>query len=98
MSSMNHTFDNLTQTEISAYYANRTPDINQTGDEWRGPCPIHNGKDSNFAVEPGSGLWFCHSQCGRGGSILQLEVELTGAEFDAATNAISDIIGRPRTK
>lgn len=95
---MNHTLDNLTQAEISAYFANRTPNIDQAGDEWRGPCPIHHGSDPNFAINPASGLWFCHSQCGRGGSILHLEVELTGAEFDVATNAISDIIGRPRTK
>src|SRR5690348_2027764 len=92
----NHSLENLTQSEIWVYYAGRTPNIKRNGDEWRGPCPIHHGKDDNFAVEPSSGLWFCHSRCGRGGSLVQLEMELTGAEFSAATSAVCEIIGRPR--
>src|SRR5579883_3031787 len=96
MSPTNQSLENLTQGEIWVYYADRTPDIKRKGDEWRGPCPIHKGKDDNFAVEPSSGVWYCHSQCGRGGSLAQLEMELTGADFNTAVSAVCEIIGRPR--
>ncbi|MBZ5581391.1 MAG: hypothetical protein LAQ30_04155 [Acidobacteriia bacterium] len=39
-------------------------------------CPIHGGKDPNFSVEPATGRWFCHSVCGRGGDIIDLEMAL----------------------
>ena len=44
--------------------------------EWRSPCPVHNGKDLNFAVSSETGLSQCHSQCGRGWDIISLEQEL----------------------
>ena len=85
----------LTPAEVSAYYSGRAPKVRQHGHEWRGPCPIHDGHDENFAVEPDSGAWFCHSQCGRGGSIYDLEMSLTNSEFRAAANEVWRIVGRP---
>jgi putative DNA primase/helicase len=73
---------NCTPEEVSAYYAERVPHLKQfQTDEWRGPCPIHHGKKDNFAVNPVSGVWFCHSECGHGGDILKLEKELSGSDF-----------------
>jgi hypothetical protein len=72
----------FTPDEVSAYYAERVPHLKQSqAAEWRGPCPIHHGKKDNFAVNPVNGVWFCHSECGRGGDILKLEEELTGSDF-----------------
>lgn len=85
----------FTRGEISAYYAARAPDVRQTqAGEWRGPCPIHQGKRDSFAVKAATGQWCCHSACGRGGDICDLEMALTGADFKTAKAAIFDIVGR----
>ena len=81
MSAAAHSHGDLTPFEISAYYRARMPNLDQRGNEWRAGCPIHDGKDPNFAVNAETGLWMCHSQCGRGGSIYDLEMALTGANF-----------------
>jgi P4 family phage/plasmid primase-like protien len=89
-----HSHGDLTPFEISEYYRARMPNLDQRGSEWRAGCPIHNGKDPNFAVNAENGLWMCHSQCGRGGSIYDLEMALTGAEFPEAAREVRRIIGR----
>jgi putative DNA primase/helicase len=81
--------------EVSAYYAARVPDVKPCpAVEWRGPCPIHNGTRDSFAINSETGQWFCHSQCARGGDILDLEMELTGANFKTAKTEVFRIIGR----
>jgi putative DNA primase/helicase len=82
-------------SEISAYYAARLPKLQQRGHEWRGPCPIHNGTGDNFSVNAKTGMWCCHSQCGRGGSMFDLEMALTNTEFVVAANEVRRIVGRP---
>lgn len=83
-------------TEISIYYTNRAPAIRQSNAKvWRGKCPIHSGKDDNFAVDSTTGLWTCHSQCGRSGDLLSLEMELGGLEFVKAKESIFTLMGRP---
>jgi uncharacterized protein (DUF927 family)/5S rRNA maturation endonuclease (ribonuclease M5) len=85
----------FTRAEISLYYASRVPKLKQArGGESRGPCPIHQGKDDNFAVKLGTGEWFCHSVCGRGGSLIDLEMELSGAGFKTAKAEVFRLMGR----
>jgi len=68
----------LKSFEIAKYYRVRAPKVRQgRGKEWRGPCPIHRGTRDSFAVNSQNGLWTCHSACGRGGSICDLEMELS---------------------
>jgi putative DNA primase/helicase len=82
-------------SEIANYYSARVPKLKQSRrGERRGPCPIHGGKDDNFAVDAATGHWFCHSTCGRGGDILELEAELHGGTFPAAKAEVFRIIGR----
>lgn len=81
-------------TEVAAYYAARVADIRQGGQRWRGRCPIHRGKHDSFSVDPDTGLWRCWSECGRGGDIIALEMELTGVAWREAVASIEDIIGR----
>jgi hypothetical protein len=84
----------FTSGEVSRYYAVRLPQLNQRPkSEWRGPCPLHQGDGDNFSVEPGTGLWFCHSKCG-GGDILALERALTGKRFPAAKSEVFQLLGR----
>ena len=86
----------FTSAEISAYYSARMPNMPQPDHrEWRSGCPVHGGKDLNFAVESSTGQAFCHSVCGRGFDILSLEMELTGADFVKAKAEIFRLIGRP---
>ena len=83
--------------EVSAYYATRAPGVKQTGaTQWRGGCPVHGGKDPNFAVEANTGMAACHSRCGgRGWDMIGLEMELSGSAFPAAKKAVYALVGRP---
>src|SRR5664279_4709642 len=79
----------FTPSEVRSYYRVRVPDLPQTSSkEWRGGCPIHGGKDPNFAVEAATGLSHCFSTCDRGWDIIRLEQELTGAGFVEARNEV----------
>jgi hypothetical protein len=83
------------RAEVAAYYRVRAPRIRQTSHrEWRGPCPIHQGKRDSFAIRADSGLWHCHSQCDRGGDILAFEQAITGADFAEARAEVFHIVGR----
>lgn len=86
----------FTPVEVSAYYAARVPGVKQNGaKQWRGACPVHNGKDPNFAVESDTGMAVCHSQCGKGWDMIGLEMEIAGTIFPAAKRDVFAIIGRP---
>ena len=85
-------------SEIASYYRERAPKVSQTGPEWRGPCPVHGGADDNFTVNPDSGLAYCHSQCGKGWSILQMENELSGKQWKECRHDINEIVGRPNSE
>jgi DNA primase len=88
---------NFTSAEIRTYYAVRVPSVKITSfREWRGPCPVHQGKDPNFSVNAETGLAQCHSQCGRGWDMISLEMELSGLDFSKAKDRVFEIIGRPR--
>ena len=84
----------FTPAEIASYYAFRAPGIRQHGAEWRGPCPIHSGKNPSFAVAPKTGLWHCHSKCGRGGSVFDLEMSLSRIDFKQAVANVSQLLSR----
>jgi putative DNA primase/helicase len=86
----------FTPSEVSAYYAERVPQLNQRpgANEWRGPCPVHRGTDDNFAVNASTGEASCFSQCGCGWDLLSLEQALTGKDFKTAKAEIFRIVGR----
>ena len=86
----------FTQSEIAAYYSVRVPKLVQRGKEWRAGCPVHGGKDPNFAVSSVTGMATCHSQCQRGFDIISLEMELTTASFSKAKESVYKIMGRPK--
>jgi len=71
------------------------PRLEQRGSEWRAGWPIHNGKDPNFSVNAETGLWMCHSLSGRGGSVYDLEMALSSADFPDAAREVRRIVGRP---
>lgn len=86
----------FTRSEVEIYYSQRLPRLKQRGREWRGACPVHGGKDDNFAVQAETGAWFCHSACNRGGDVISLEMELQSVDFVKAKATVFDLIGRPK--
>jgi KaiC/GvpD/RAD55 family RecA-like ATPase len=87
---------NFTPSEVRNYYECRVPAVKIASHrEWRGPCPVHGGKDPNFSVNAETGLAQCHSQCGRGWDLLSLEMELFGLDFARAKERVFAQIGRP---
>jgi KaiC/GvpD/RAD55 family RecA-like ATPase len=88
---------NFTPAEVAAYYRSRVPalQINTSHREWRGPCPVHQGKRDSFSVNSETGLAQCHSECGRGWDIVALEMELGALDFPKAKAAVFQLVGRP---
>jgi hypothetical protein len=84
---------NLSEGEITRYYEARIPKLHRLGGELRAACPIHKGQRESFAVNVETGQWFCHSQCGRGGSIFDFETELTGSNGKEARDAVLQLAG-----
>lgn len=83
--------------EVQCYYSSKFPHGKFGGTrEWRMACPVHGGKDLNFAINPSNGLAQCHSRCGKGWDIISLEEELSGLDFIRAKDRVYDIIGRPK--
>lgn len=85
----------LTRADFEDYYRHVVPKASGTADELRTHCPIHNGSSHSFAINLRTGLWFCHSQCQRGGSVFDLHMLLHNVEFKAAHQAVYEILGRP---
>ena len=83
-----------TTPEVAAYWRSAYPELRQRGSEWRGKCPLHNGRRNSFAVNPESGAWFCHSECDRGGSMVDFQIEQSGGDFKSALKSVREIVGR----
>jgi hypothetical protein len=85
----------FTSSEIRRYIEARVPGLHErSGPEWDAPCPIHQGKDRNFSINTETGQWFCHSQCGRGGDLFDLEEALHGGDFPTRKAEIFRVVGR----
>ena len=59
-------------------------------------CPIHHGKHANMAVKP---RWFRCYKCGRAGTVIDLQMALTGTGFGQAILDLDTMFGlnlRPR--
>ena len=86
---------NFSAAEVQAYYAARVPALKITNHrEWRGPCPVHNGKRDSFSVNAETGLAQCHSECARGWDVMSFEMTITAADFPKAKAEVFKIVGR----
>jgi len=84
----------FSEHEIARYYEARIPNkLHRQGKELRAPCPIHHGTRESFAIDLETGRWYCHSQCGRGGSIFDFEREITGVNGQSARDAVFQLAG-----
>ena len=89
----------FTVAEIRRYYSTRIPNLktSSTG-KIRLACPLHGGKNHSFLLDLNTGHWHCFSDCGRGGSVFDFEMTLTGADFKTAMAAVYAIVGRPMSE
>jgi hypothetical protein len=83
----------FTEGQIERYVHARMPGIKKQGGEFRGACPVHQGKRDSFAVNTQTGMAQCFSQCGRGWDLIGLEMELTGSDFKAALASVESLVG-----
>jgi hypothetical protein len=83
-------------SEVRAYCAVRLPQLQGSGDEQRGPCPLHKGSRDSFAINAQNGLWTCHA-CARKGNLIQLERELAESNFKTALAEVLRLVGRSET-
>ena len=62
--------------------AANVPPLRRVGRETRGPCPIcnngRNPRSRGFAVSHDGRHWYCFGACARGGSVIDLMMELHG--------------------
>jgi hypothetical protein len=77
----------VTPEIIAAFVTAKRLDLELQGSQLRGPCPIHKGERDSFTMNPKTGHWFCHSACGRGGTLSDLESELSRADAKSASSS-----------
>lgn len=83
----------FTPEQIRKYAQHVFPDHRFTDrPDQRMPCPIHQGRDKNFAFNMARGVWTCHSRCGSGG-LVQLENRLRGGSREDATERLFQLLG-----
>lgn len=89
--------NDLSRADFTAYYLQVVPQAFGSDDTLRARCPIHDGgSNSSFAIDLKTGLWYCHSTCGRGGNAFKLHMLLNGiTDFHEARKAVYEMIGRP---
>lgn len=51
-------------------------------------CPFHNDTVPSLSIDHRRGLWYCHG-CGKGGSVIQLVMELEGLDFKSAVQKLT---------
>ena len=76
-------------------------DMKKTLQGYKMPCPIHKGKKDNFHISRNNGTWvyYCFSGCGgKGGSIIDLHMELVGTDEGQAINELAEMFNIQRKK
>lgn len=57
-----------------------------------GPCPIHKGDNRNaFVVNLKENLWYCFTQCGCGGDVVELVRKMYGFNYRETAEYLADI-------
>jgi putative DNA primase/helicase len=80
------------QGRFSDFYSQWTV-LKPRAGELRGACPIHGGDGPNFAVDAGTGVWFCHSACQEGGDVFDFLMRREALTFPDALAAVAEFAG-----
>jgi DNA primase len=62
--------------------------LRRTGSEYRGPCPLHGGKNPNFAVSPSKGVFHCH-KCHESGDVFTFLQKQLGLDYADAVRTVA---------
>lgn len=66
--------------------------ISVTSSQIRCCCPIHNGDNPTaFVYNKDNNLWYCHTGCDTGGSIIDFVMQIEGLNFKDSIHKIADI-------
>jgi len=86
----------LTPAQIETYAARALGGKrSSSGHRFRTACPIHSGKNPNFAFDLRTGLWYCHSKCAQGGGIIKLEMLIANCGWEQAVETVARATGCP---
>lgn len=66
--------------------------LKRTGSTWRGPCPLHKGKNPNFSVDPVRGIFKCF-KCDEGGDVFAFVMKHRGLDFPEAIRYVAGKVG-----
>lgn len=67
-------------------------DLKRVGKSWRGPCPLHDGDDPNFSIDPGRQIFKCFV-CGEGGDVFSFAMKHLGLDFPEAVRHVGERVG-----
>jgi len=69
-------FSSIKKTPIPVYLMHKgllSTSFKQSGHHLHGPCPIHHGDNPQaFTIDLEKNLWYCFTQCQKGGDIIEL--------------------------
>lgn len=92
MDAIQHINDNLDVERILNHY-----DFSRMRPEGimiRSCCKIHGGSNpTSFVISSETGLWYCHTGCGKGGDIFTLVMLMEEIEFPQAVKWVADFLG-----
>jgi DNA primase len=66
--------------------------LKRMGQDWRGPCPFHQGKNRNFSVSPKKGMYYCFV-CHESGDVFTFVQKRLGLDWPAAVRMIAEKTG-----
>ena len=66
--------------------------LRRSGRNWRGPCPLHGGKNPNFSVSPDKGVYHCFT-CHESGNVFTFLEKTLGVDYPTAIRMIAEKMG-----
>ena len=66
--------------------------LKRVGKSVRGPCPLHDGDDPNFSIDPNRQIFKCFV-CGEGGDVFSFVMKHLGMDFPEAVRHVAERVG-----
>ncbi|MFL5577485.1 MAG: DNA primase [Gemmatimonadaceae bacterium] len=66
--------------------------LRRSGRNYRGPCPLHGGKNPNFSVSPDKGVYHCFT-CQESGNVFTFLERMLGVDYPTAIRMVADRVG-----
>lgn len=66
--------------------------LRRMGRNYRGPCPLHGGKNPNFSVSPDKGVYHCFT-CHESGNVFTFLEKMLGVDYPTAIRMVADRVG-----